>query len=511
MKAAPKKSAAFALLSAPIYPFLLAVYPILSMLAFNVGELRPVSAVRALLVSLASAAILFLSLRAILRDLHRAAFVTGVWLFLFFTYGHLQIILPEARWTRTDILLPLWLGLSLLSLTWAWRARPNLRGLSTPLNLVTLLLVGMSAWQFGSYDLKLSRLLATPADQASLPTLRVDASAPLPDMYYIVLDSYTRTDTLKNAFGYDNSQFISDLEQMGFYVARCSQSNYDRTELAFSSTLNFDYLQIIAPQLTPERRDKSELWRLIRNSRLRASLESLGYQTVAFATGYPWSEISDADMFIQPEARWNNLNEFEVLTLRTTLVRAAQEMGLVRYDAQEYDRQRERTLQALSALPSMHEAGRPRFVFIHLLEPHPPFVFDADGNTIDAGQFINAQGKYTPESYARGYIGEVEYINCEILSALKTVIDNSDIPPIIIVQGDHGPWYQPPETVLTILNAYYLPNHSDALYPSISPVNSFRVVLNEYFGASLPLLEDVNYNSPDREPYNYEVVPNMCN
>jgi hypothetical protein len=496
--------------SAPIHPFLLAAYPILAMLAFNVGELRPVSALRALLVSLALAAILLLSLRALLCDIHRAAFVTAVWLFLFFTYGHLQIILPEARWTRTGLLLPLWLGLSLLSLTWAWRARPNLRGLSTPLNLASLLLVGMTAWQFGSYELKLSRLLSIPADESSLPTLRVDASAPLPDVYYIVLDSYTRADTLKNVFGYDNSQFISALEQMGFYVARCSQSNYDRTELAFSSALNFDYLQTLAPALTPERRDKSELWRLIRNSRLRAALENLGYQTVAFATGYPWSELEDADMyfFSQPRTVFA-LNEFEVLTLRTTLVRAAQEAGLVRYDAQEYDRQRERSQMALTALPSLHEAGRPRFVFVHLLEPHPPFVFDANG-AVDAGQFINAEGHYTPESYARGYVGEVQYINREMLRALKTVIERSDVPPIIILQGDHGPWFQPPETVLTILNAYYLPAHADALYPSISPVNSFRVVLNEYFGASLPLLEDVNYNSPDREPYNYEVVPNPC-
>ena len=64
--------------------------------------------------------------------------------------------------------------------------------------------------------------------------------------------------------------------------------------------------------------------------------------------------------------------------------------------------------------------------------------------------------------------------------------------------------------MLTILNAYYLPGHADALYPSISPVNSFRVALNEYFDASLPLLEDVNYNSPAGEPYNYQVVPNTC-
>jgi hypothetical protein len=496
--------------SAPVYPFLLAVYPALSMLANNVGELRPAAAVRALLVSLAVCVAVFSALYVLMRDRHRAAFVTGIWLFLFFSYGHLQILLPNQGWTRLGILFPIWIGTGFLSLLLAWRARPNLRGLSMSFNGLFLLLAGMSIWQFVSYDAKLTRLLETPPPSDSLPLLQVEASSPLPDVYYIVLDSYTRSDTLQNVYGYDNSQFISELEEMGFYVARCSQSNYDRTELAFASTLNLDYLQTIDPSLTSERTDKSPLWGLIRNSRLLAALEKLGYQTVAFATGYPWSELVDADRYIQPELKWNDLNEFEVLLLRTSLMRAAQEAGLIRYDTQEFDRQSERSRLTLDTLSSLPDKGKPRFIFVHLLEPHPPFVFDAEGNSIDAGQFINEKGKYTPESYARGYVGEMQYINQQILRTVRTLIEKSAIQPILIIQGDHGPWFQPPETVLTILNAYYLPGHSDALYPSISPVNTFRAVLDEYFGAYLPLLEDVNYNSPDTQPYNYEVVPNIC-
>jgi hypothetical protein len=33
-------------------------------------------------------------------------------------------------------------------------------------------------------------------------------------------------------------------------------------------------------------------------------------------------------------------------------------------------------------------------------------------------------------------------------------------------------------------------DHGRPLYPEISPVNSFRVVFNEYLGTSLPLLPD---------------------
>jgi hypothetical protein len=54
------------------------------------------------------------------------------------------------------------------------------------------------------------------------------------------------------------------------------------------------------------------------------------------------------------------------------------------------------------------------------------------------------------------------------------------------------------------LNAYYLPKGYKDLYDSITPVNSFRIILNEYFGASYPLLPDITYESDriiDHETY----------
>jgi hypothetical protein len=44
---------------------------------------------------------------------------------------------------------------------------------------------------------------------------------------------------------------------------------------------------------------------------------------------------------------------------------------------------------------------------------------------------------------------------------------------------------------MAILNAYRLPGDGvEKIYPSITPVNSFRVVFDTYFGTSLGLLED---------------------
>ena len=74
---------------------------------------------------------------------------------------------------------------------------------------------------------------------------------------------------------------------------------------------------------------------------------------------------------------------------------------------------------------------------------------------------------------------------------------------IIILQGDHGPclladWEKPDETCwkecYSILNAYYMPaNVADKFYNSITPVNTFRIISNTYFGTSYKLLEDRSY------------------
>jgi hypothetical protein len=46
------------------------------------------------------------------------------------------------------------------------------------------------------------------------------------------------------------------------------------------------------------------------------------------------------------------------------------------------------------------------------------------------------------------------------------------------------------------LTAIYLPGkNNEGLYSQITPVNIFRVILNDYFDAKLPLLEDHSYYS----------------
>jgi hypothetical protein len=180
----------------------------------------------------------------------------------------------------------------------------------------------------------------------------------------------------------------------------------------------------------------------------------------------------------------------------------------------------QRSKQAFRELSAM--AGQPhsaRFVFAHLLVPHPPFVVDADGRCISAEE---AKSHTRAENYTR----QVMYANREILKFLDVAMSRPGPKPIIILQSDEGPWPQrfagdeitrlgadvtpadwltatPSELVekMAILNALYLPDRDmSAIAETATPVNSFRTVLREYFKVPLEPLPDreVIFESAER-------------
>jgi hypothetical protein len=93
---------------------------------------------------------------------------------------------------------------------------------------------------------------------------------------------------------------------------------------------------------------------------------------------------------------------------------------------------------------------------------------------------------------------------------MDTLISESDTPPIIVLQGDHGPWLQTKEKRLRIFNAYYLPGNNDKLYSKITPVNTFRLIFDTYFGGNYDMLPDVSYFSPVPKLYDFSEIPNTC-
>jgi hypothetical protein len=140
---------------------------------------------------------------------------------------------------------------------------------------------------------------------------------------------------------------------------------------------------------------------------------------------------------------------------------------------------RDSLLKTLDQLKKVPEIAGPKFVFAHILCPHAPFVFGPNGEQIASTDYYNA-------SY---YLGQYIFISREILKVVQEILSKSTTEPIIILQSDHGPrWTNEWEE---IFNSYYLPGDGESLLNnSISPVNSFRLILDHYFQAHYELLED---------------------
>jgi hypothetical protein len=65
---------------------------------------------------------------------------------------------------------------------------------------------------------------------------------------------------------------------------------------------------------------------------------------------------------------------------------------------------------------------------------------------------------------------------------------------------------------MSILNAYYFPKQAyQNLYPEITPVNSFRVILNQFFGSNLPLLDDFSYFGTQEKRYEFFDITQTLN
>ena len=497
---------------APWYPFTVAAYPVSALLLHNLPQVDATAGLRSLAITLCGLTILLLILRLIYRNGHRAAFASAMVTMLFFTYGHAYDLISE-KWKIPHLgtwMLSAWLLLSALVLAWAGMRKALFEGAALPLNVISLALVLYTAGSIFWKSFPDSSASTIVDKNATVQELVPPEGASMPDIYYIIVDSYARSDLLERDFSYDNSAFLQSLEDLGFYVADCTQSNYNRTDISLASSLNMDYLQNLDPAYQPGRTSRRTLWESINRSAVRADLEKAGYEMVAFASGFAWSEIKDARVYKTPSLLFSALTAFETLLLRTTPLLHLEELGWINFDRIDGERYRERTVLVYNSMDTLARMPGPKFVFIHLIPPHPPFIYAPDGSPTDPAAFLNEQERYSQKAYTEGYRNEVKYISGQIKTAVETLLAKSAVPPIIILQGDHGPWLQTGKDNFLVLNAYYLPGHSDLLYRTISPVNTFRLVFDTYFGTHYGLLPDISYYSPIPKIYEFVEVENSC-
>ena len=378
-----------------------------------------------------------------------------MFLLLFYSYGHFYAILDGVNLAGIAIgknryLLPLFglITILLVVLGLKWKKPPEWT--HTMMLITGLVLVVVPVFNIGNFMAAEARSRA--AEKALHTSINKISQAPAgvvtPDVYYIILDSYTRQDALKSDLKYDNSAFLDELRKIGFVVADCSRSNYPATIFSLSSSLNMDYLEKLDPDLLSPNGKNEMLVKLFRNPIVRSEFSKNGYKWVAIDTGRKGLEMDDADVFIQPErlskylAYKEVINDFEDLLLKTTPGIVIANFGdrlfggvydVLRfpfYDHAAYQ------LFDIDALQSTKDIPGPKFVYSHIMLPHYPYMFTADGQIQTDPAYL-----YEPipvQQAIEGYGAQVTFINSRILPVIKNIIASSKVPPIIVLQGDHG-------------------------------------------------------------------------
>lgn len=483
-----------------VYPFLFAVWPVLAFFAENYDEVLFADALVPLAVVLASAVGLYWIMRLLTRDRYKAGSIVLLWALCFFSYSvlhgladavneRLGIELTAGRHNsvRHTFFLPVYGVLSIVASLWLFLTRRKVGSLTGVLNVVSVFLVVVSLARMSVNELRYR--MADPTNVSSGgAALTKDATGAVtgyPDIYYIVFDRYASNEVLLSAYDFDNADFRNYLKETGFFIAEKSRCNYASTTISLSSSLNMEY--------HPARVLFGPLVRGLRGgNKVEQFLHSRGYRYFHLGSWFmPTNSCRSADENLRLSFGGS---EFERTLLKTTVLGPFMHPTGEPIWKPRGGHHEEHALFQFSKLEDLAETTGPKFVFAHILLPHGPFVFSRDGQP-------------PPRRLANDklrYLEQLQFLNEKIEHMINGVLAKAEIPPIIVIQGDEGPYVRMDDLKKTkreqyrirtgILNAYYIPDlTANALYPTITPVNTFRIILSHVFGVELRLLDDRIY------------------
>jgi hypothetical protein len=290
-------------LDLPVHPLLFAVYPILFLVAWNIQEIYLFQTVRSLLASLLLWTVVWAAVSVATRDVRSAALLTTLTIIAFFSYGHIyngveDLSLGSFNLGRHRYLVLTMASLLILGYVWILRNRGRHRAATRSANLLGLVLVVLSTVSIVAYLVRPEGSLDPTTTRIPRVRLAPADEAPPPDIIYIVLDSYARSDYMTNDIGFDNREFIDFLEAHGFYVAERSRANHNHTALSLSAALNMTPAQFLGVRM--EKGIIRALRRADPNSVVRRAPEGIGYDTISLRLRLPPHGVPRCRRLLEP-------------------------------------------------------------------------------------------------------------------------------------------------------------------------------------------------------------------
>lgn len=500
-----------------LYPFAWGLYPLLFFYEHNQAELTRDLLVWPVVISLGLTSLVWFVCVCAFRiasgkdqqRLARSSLLTIVT--LFFVYSHARVVFVIQQ------LIPaengyVSLACAFVALMTMWRlsAYQSVREhLVSFARIVGILLIGLSLVSIISYEMRRPELTSREKPQ---PTFNKN-QASQPDIYYLIFDRYANQHVLKEFYNFDNTPFIDGLEKRGFFVADQSTANYTKTILSVTSSLNMKPLQKLPIVYDGAKPRIDSLTQLFKDNALAAYLRGRGYRFIY--SGDTWGPIAHNEFADANYSLFNQKDVFEQTFLSTTMFNfIAQEFlhTLPHTILFSENRMRDNRLYKATMMKKVAAQPGPKFIYMHMLLPHDPYVFDAECQPIVVED---------ADATDADYLAQLQCTSQMIEQMVDTILAASDGKAIIVLQSDEGPFMkryfdlheETPWTTLPddayrshvpILNAYYLPqgilptDPDSLLYRDITPVNSFRLILNAYFGEKLQLYPDEVYLTPEQ-------------
>ena len=505
------------------HPILIALFPVLLIYSQNAHLVLFEGIIFPILIILAVAIIFWIALRFVLKNIVKSALITSLYIFLFFSYGHIfnvintNFSLDNSSFINLGILISYGVIVSLLTYYFI-KTKRELNNLTSITNMMSIALVAFIIFNISVFTFQ-NDLTTLDSEDVNFDFENIKLFLEnKPSVYYIIMDEYAPLRTLEKVYEYDNSDFIKFLEDEGFFVTKNSHSNYAETFLSLASTLNMKYLNYLTDIVGQDSLDQRIPYQMTNNNLVMKNFKSLGYKIYNFDSGW-WGTrnlvVADENLC----AANQNMDFHTLYELKQTSILRSVDL-FIKQTTQKifHEERRDRIHCEFQEILELHDkTAEPIFALMHVMAPHDPYVFGPNGEVVDYDYTFGETAKkdYLNKSpNLQAYLDQSTYLTKLLKETVTTILERSD-NSIIIIQSDTGPDItfsnltdaQHKLGRMSIFNAYYFPEQKyDLLHDEITPINSFRVIFDSYFGTNYELLNDEVFFSTYAKPYVLEQI-----
>ena len=243
------------------------------------------------------------------------------------------------------------------------------------------------------------------------------------NVYFFIFDEYGGSENLKHYYDYDNEEFLTALEDMGFSVSRSSRNPESPwTVTLVPNIMNLDYVTSDEEEIKNRLQwlEDPELYRMFRENGY--SIDLINHESFLGEAGCN---------VITRGRRQENIGDMifdNTLLQKVPVVGDWIRLNVLRQTNDEYGALMD-VSRALIDCGTRPKSG-PTLTVGYFVMPHYPFAADENGDPTDPETYYEWQDN-------EPYMGMLKYTNGVILEAVENIREN-DPEAIILMLADHG-------------------------------------------------------------------------